>query len=826
MKKVLALLLVIACLFCTVPFGMAADEDEAPVESVEIVLLLDVSASMNMADPQMTVNDVAKRVSTEAALNFVYNYPTEKSMYIKVIPYNSQVYTGFESVNVSTEKGLAKYEQNMQMVLDDLRANETIDGISCWRFTTDIGAALEAATQTLTASTADKKAVILFTDGRIELITDSDEVTSHRKAAESKTALNEMGVPIFCIGLNKDSSVDVEFLKGLSDSDATPGETAVVTKASELGDVFRRIHTYLFEDAHMGESEPPIPLPPDVPVEKAFRMYGDAVREANITIASDAALHSFTVTTPKGTVVADVDLVAGKENVNETYCLIKVTPSTCTATIKLLNPMDGDWKIVFTGDESTVLVSKLYLFDLKVHHDVAAGQKVYVEDGMQFDATIFNKETNTHVTSSGLYEGETGSLAVVDVVNTQSGRGTLYNGTLNAAKNGYDFTVSFDKPGTYDLKMMITHSQFELEDVATVEVVGPAITLAAADGEVVLQLVNPITGESVSNVPAFMNGMEGTLKILSGETVVAEQTFAVTDMQNGSCVFPFDPETAGVYTAEATLSGYDTTISSGAVSITVNASEISMKEELTSRIEKSGMSAEYEETFDLNEYFEDSDGDELIYEIVAADDDLLDVEIDKKDRLTISVKDFGESTVSIRVTDGKGAEYTCNIDVVIKSTVGLVVALAIVAAVLIVAVVIFLIIVNKRKVIRFGFRVKLERNEEEQYTSAVFNVNRLASNKHAKPTMALSTLLSSHNTFSQLLATEFEEGELDALAAQCDCITVTGQPFKRAFNIALKGKKKGTFTKSQVRVSIPGSNLTVIFGSVNDFNSSDDFYGY
>ncbi len=823
MKKILAILLTLAAIVCAFPISMAAEE-AAPVNSVEIVLLLDVSASMNMADPQRTVGDTVMRVSTEAALNFVYNYPTETAMYMKVIPYNAAVYTGFDSVNVSTEKGLEKYEKNMQMILDDLSENSTIDAISCYRFATDIGAALEAATETVSASTAEKKAVILFTDGKIELAYRPDEELSHQKAADSKTALEKLGVPIYCIGLNQNNSVDAEFLKGLSDSEYTPGETVVVTKASELGDVFRRIYTYLFADSRVDPDPIEVTVQPTVPTEQAIRMYGDAVKEANVAISSDAQLYSVKVTTPSGVVVADIDYATGRENVNTDYCVVNASPSRCTASIKLTKPMDGDWLISFTGDESTVVMSRLYLFELKLHHDLNAAE-VYVDDTLSFSATIYNKETDKHVASAGLYEGETGAMAMVDVINTEGGRGDLYSGTLNAAKNGYDFDVKFDAPGVYDLKMTIEHSQFCIEGTARVTVLGPTLALTA-DGDVLnVQLTHPITGGELTDAPAFVSGMAGSLRVLSGETVVLEEAFTASDMENGTYTAAFEAPMAGVYTAEATLTGYDTSITSGAVSLTVAASEITLKDKLDSTIKVSGMSADFEKEFDLDDYFEDSDGDELTYTVDVEDADLIKASV-KNGELTISTKDFGKSTVRITATDGKGTEFTHEITVIAKSMLGTVIALAIVAVVLIAAVVIFLIVVNKRKVIRFGFKVKLERNEDDNYTSAVFNVGRLASNKRAKPTMALDTLLSSHNTFSQLLRSDFADGELEALTAQCAPVTVTGQPFKRAFDVALKGKKKSTFMRSQVRVAVPGTNLTVIFGSVNDFNDTDNLYGY
>ena len=835
MKKFLTLFVVLAVLLCQIPILVSAEEnDEAEKnESVEIVFLFDVSDSMITADP---VNPVTgSRITIEAAQQFVFNYPSETSMKVKVIPFNGVVYEGFAAEDVSTKDGMRAYMNNIQSILDDSKTNDTVPGILCWNGHTATGEALEAAEKHLSQSSADKKAVVLFADGDIHLPPSGglsrDEVIaqSHDKAVASRDSLEAMGAPIYCVGLNVNNSVNEEFLKSISDSEKTNGRTVVVTSAGELTGVFQEIYTYLFEDSLLDTEFEEIQVSPDVVEEKSIRIFGQAVREANISLVSTAPLRTLKVTSPSGVVVAEVDFTADRFDVDEKFCAINATSSKSTANIKLINPMDGDWTLSITGERSTVVVSKIYLFDL-ILHDSIEHDRLYVGNEYKFDTTIYNKESNSHVSSPALYEGETGAIATASVYNTATSKGDLINGTLNASKNGYDFAVTFDKPGTYEFHMIIKHAQFKIEATKTVEVMAPVLAMALQEGSaesgtktINVSMFDPLTYEVVS-APSYLNGSKIKFQLLSGENVVTEKEFAVEDMTNGTYLIEFAAPASGSYTAKASLAGYGVSLTSEDVEVTIDPSTISQNGDLPEEIVEKGMSAEFKSSYDLNDIFTDSDGDALTYEIAVGDEDIVSAEIDDGE-LVIKSKDFGETEITLTVRDGKGAEATYTIDITYKSIMGLIIGIIIAVVVLVIAIVVFLIIVNKRKVIRFGFRVKVIRNDEGKYSEAVYNVNRLASNRHAKPTMALNTLLSSQNTFAQLLSSDIDEGMLDALVSGFGDITVTGQPFKRAFNVAVKGKKKGTFIRSQIRVELADINCSVIFGSVNDFNSMDG-YGF
>ncbi len=830
MRKLLACFVVLAMLLCQLSLfaSAAGDAEKEKIDSVEIVLLLDVSGSMKDSDP---VNAAGTRVSIEAAQQFVFNYPTEKDMYVKVIPYNTGVCDGLESLNVSTEAGLRKYIANMQLILEDRAvlnpSQEHLDvlpGIDCWLGFTNIGGAMEAAADFLANSKADKHAVILFTDGKIDLGDKDLEVECREKAYEGRDALEEMGIPVYCVGLNANKQVDEEFLRDMSDSDVTEGKTTVVTTAGQLTGVFQEIYTYLFEDSLLDTEMDEIVVSPDVVEEKDLRIYGQAVREANLSLVSSAPLRTLKVTAPSGVVVADVDYTKNKYEVDSRYCVINATSSYSTVTVKLLNPMDGDWKLSITGEKSTVMISKIYLFDLVLRDSIEA-ETLFVGDVFNFDTTIYNAEHGTHVSSAGLYEGEDGAVASVNVLNTTTGESRLYSGKLNDAKNGYNFSVDFSAPGVYEFEMTIKHSQFKIDGVKTVTVLPPQVGISHEDGKISVSVLHPVTGEPLTQIPAYLNGVKGVVTVKAGEEVLTSAEFYVSGMENGVFSIPFETTAVGEYTASAVLSGYDVNLESSVLTITIDPSTITMKGELPEEITHSGLSADFSETISLKNVFKDSDGDDLTYTVKVSGKDVVSAKLDGND-LIITGKGFGSAKITITATDGNGAQATFTIRVVSESMMGLVIVLGIVVLVLVAAVVIFLVIVNKRKVIRFGFRVKVVKNDEGEYTEAVFNVGKLNANKNAKPTMALDTLLSSQNSFAQLIRSDFEDAALESLVSLLNSVTVTGQPFQRAFNVVQKGKKKGVFAaRRQVRLDLAEIGCTVIFGTVNDFNDTDS-YGF
>ena len=1046
MKRIISLLLVSMFAVGTLLTGLFADTEvvaDTDREKVEIVLLLDVSGSMNTADPEITVKGLKSRISTEVAMLFTQRYPSDTDLFIKLIPYSSKVYNGFESVNISTELGRAEFEEIVQKTLEDDRGTDTIPGFNSWKYQTNIGLAMKRAAEHLELSDASKKSVILFTDGRIELPAgEIDE--SYRQAEEAKNTLESIGAPVHCVGLNyQGNNVDKDYLEYLSGSDSVPGITVLASDRSGLLGVFNQVYEAVFPNSQTSDPDDDIEveIKPDVPSEESIRIYGDAVREANISLISTAPLRTVRVTAPNGSEIAFVDYVNNKSEIaNPDNCLVTSTPTNLTANIKLLRPMDGDWLVEVTGEEGTAIISQLYLFDLELR-DSVKDTPYYVGENVKFDVTIQNSENKDHIKSESIYTGADAATAKATVLRSSTGDvyGT-YQGMLNSSSDGFDFSVQITETGRYEIELAVQHKQFTVKSVKTIELVGPKLSAEVtdgADGKVIsLNLIHPVTGKKVTSVPEYLKSMGGTVYIKSGakttehkfnvsdmtdaayqhkigsllpgdytawadikgygvsiesaqvsysiaapELVVSlskdqggegkykievtltdpatgealgyvpgylseaagkiivssaasaeEYSFSVSDMTNGSYTHKIssplpgvytvraeirtddislvsddesysvltpglgvaftkdpdgkgnhtidvrltDPATGGIwgfvpdyfsessakivissgsntvfehtfklsemkdckyqyafvstdpgdYTVRVTLTDAPIKLDSGEVSFTLSASSVSVSgDTVKDEISYSGLSADYSETLSVKGLFADSDGDKLKYKVSSDNETVATAELDGTD-LIIKIRDFGEAVIKITATDGKGASASYEISVKSESTLGTLILIVSVILALIIIVIIIVIIINKKKIINLPFRVKIAKNTETSACEAVFDVGRLSANKYAKPKMSMSDILSETKNFSTVYSSNFDAGELSAIISAASHVRVTGQPFKRAFDIIVNGKKKSTFTKTQVVVSLHEQNATMTFGSASDFEDSNSSGGY
>lgn len=791
-------------------------EGTGGTQDVEVVLLFDVSGSMNQSDP---VNASGTRLSVEAAHQFVFNYPTEANLYVTVVPYNSEIYTSFDRLNVATPDGLNAYINNMKKVLEN-----GLNDFTCWNYQTDIGGALTQAQKVLSASDVERKAVILFTDGKIELSTDELIEESRKQASSVSEALKGEGTPVYSIGLDVNNGVDKTLLTDLSGEE----NTNIVKEAADLIGVFNEIYTFLFPNSRLDDNVEEFSVSPEKTSEFSVRIYGQAVKEANISLSSMARINTLRVETPSGVKVADIDLSdADRSMINQDYCVVNYSSRGCSATVKLISPMDGDWKFYVTGERSTVITRKIYLFDLLLHDSIPDG-KVYIGDGLRYDATIYNGENSEHLTSAGLYSPEDGASAIVEVKNTATEGKTLANGKLNGAGDGFDFDVSFDAPGVYTVRTVLTHSQFKVESEKTVEVVGPTLALSqegTADNALSLRLAlrHPVTGEAL-DVPSYLSGKTVQITAQNAEGATETESIDLFAFTSEGYLWNLSLPTAGEWTVRASVDLRNATMESEPLTLAVNASEIKMDKKLKDSYTKRSLSEAFEDTIELGEVFVDSDGDELRYAVRVSEGSPIHASVEGS-TLYLDAASYGEGVVTIDVTDGKGASYTFELSVAFKSMLPMLIVLIVIAVVLVAAAVILLLILRKKSVISIPFKVKLAIQDEDTYneTMAVYSVSRLTSNKRSKPKMTLKEILAIRNVATRAEESSLSQEDSDRIIeTDCANITMSGIPFKRAILIVYKDPakkdakpRKYRFTGSNVviRTSRPGGACTITIAS-------------
>ncbi len=824
-----ALLVLFFVLFTAMPWH--CNVSATTTESVEVVLLFDVSGSMNQADPETD----GTRLSIEAAHQFAFYYPTDANLFITVVPYNSKVYSGFPRVNVSTETGMETFGEQLTSIVE----NE-ISGFKCWKEDTDIGTALEVANDLLSKSVADRKSVILFTDGKIDLI--NDDITteeSEAKAASESAALKDAGIPIYSIGLNCNNGVDREQLNSISGEE----NVYIVNSAADLIGAFSKVYTFLF-NVELDSVEESFDVSPDVATEKTYRIYGQAVKVANIGIASGAALYTIKVIDPDNITVADIDLRKPESAViDESLCVIKHTPSGYIATIKLIAPKDGVWKVSVTGKKSAVITRKLYdPYTFRVSDN--APETAFVNETFGYTAQVYN-ENDVLLTTSGLFDSEEGAAAEAVVYNNSTGKAKVYKGVLNTAGNGYEFYFVFDAVGSYTIKTTISHSQFKAESqkIVTVEelvteaegVLDASAAFVEEEGciYVFLKILDSEDNSELGYVPGNFEDVEFSIVAYRDGKEETSTTLSIDKFMSGFYGLAFMPEDSGKYTFRVSyeLEGEEKSVTFGGIYYTApviepekpKTSEITKEGDIIDSIEESGFSGSFEKEIELDGVFEDSDGDDLTYEIkIDGDDDVFSAEYDEdSNSIIVEADGFGEATLIITVTDGEGAEYEYEIDLVSKSLWPIVIIIGSVVLVLLIALIIFLIIYNKKKVISISFNVKLETHDDGAYNSvsAVYNVSRLSNKKNAKGTMTLAQILNTNGYARQEIDSTMSEDQIkNFIAEYCHAVVLTGVPFKRQFKIEqknLKTKKtvrKYVFKNSNIVVRL-NENAEITFGN-------------
>ena len=847
-RKIACLILFLTALFCMV-LPVAADSSD----DVEVVLLFDVSGSMaRYSDP---LTESGSRLSIEAAQQFVFNCSPQTNMYVKVIPYHHEICTSLDKVNVAEESGLGTYIQYMQNILsdkndkDNVNNEDLVPGIACWNYVsyTDIGLALENAVNAIVGSSnCEKKVVILFTDGKIDLKEgEAAEAVSEQKAFDSADALAEAGVQLYSIGLDAGGkgNIDKSFLAKLHKVDSVDktNNIKIVENANQLADVFSEIYTYLFDNTMLDEDVEDFSVSPDEETERVINIYANAVKEANISLSSAARLKTIKVLNPAGVTVADIDLDnPGKNKIDKEKCVVNYTGMAHSATIKLLAPEGGDWKVLVKGEESTVIERKIYLFDLVVRDNIPS-ENVYVGNKFVFESTIYNSENNIHLDSPGLYSADEGASSTVVYQLVGGGNEKTVNGTLNKNSNGYVYELEFKDPGEYVLKTTLVHSQYRINGTdKKITVVGPNLVVSAVndpdvegDPDVSLRFVNPVKGETVDTIPSYIMGQNMTLVVSKDGEEIERIDIDMNKFENGEYVHSYIPATVGKYTFKAEIGHLDVVaVESEAVEIDFLASQISMNGNIINKIEKSAFSGGFQKIIDLTGIFADSDGDALTYTVKTEGDSSITASI-SGEKLTIKSDDFGNAVISLVVSDGNGAERVCTITVSIKSLVPVLMTIIIVVVALAVIAVLAILFINHKKIISMAFKIRVEKVNPETYqtTEVVYSVPRLSGKKNAKPSMTLKTILTTRGYSSPLYGTMDGADIQNFIENYSEHISLTGVPFKKAFKIVSKdpvNKKKAprvtVFKSANMQVRTPDGSYTVIFGNSHAFQQTETLY--
>ena len=425
-------------------------------EHLEVVILLDVSNSMNSCDPAIN----GTRVTTEGAKTFAFLRPSFAETYVSLIIYNDNISTVLERTNIRTERGLNEFASAIDNVNTNNNGNGFVsnkgDDFNAWRGFTDIGGALDEARNILENSTASQKAVLLFTDGKIELTEPYLVEASKELSNEVRDdfAGREMSIPIYTIGLNAnpndeiESSIDETYLRDLSNR--TGGNFEPVESTSELIEIF------LFMYADLVESIRPTIIDGVVP-ENSILEYNVSIcdqtfKEVNVTFISEFANANIEVIE----VVTQTGVDVRKDSKR---CIVDA--SSMVSNVKLIEPMEGEWTIRISAPPDTVIkIGEIFIYNISLRTTLSS-DNINVGETLRFSASLYNNDRGIDITNTRIYEDET-TRSLVEITDP-TGAKTLLIGVLSESRASFDFEVDFEKKGNYTIQCFLENDRLSAE---------------------------------------------------------------------------------------------------------------------------------------------------------------------------------------------------------------------------------------------------------------------------------------------------------------------------------------------------------------------------
>ncbi len=665
--RALAAFLALVMLLSLCAVGAAAEEKKV----YEAVLIIDTSGSMDQSDPPDASNNNA-RMSIESARAFAYYYPTYADLYITVVVFGGSVGVAIEKVNVSTEAGMLQYEAALDAIANDYQNTDTLPGYDCWTGATDTGSAVAKANEILKKSTADKSAVVLFTDGKTEVwsgyqIDEAATNASVQKAKDSATELGSRSTPVYCVGLDyRGGNIDKEFLNSLSK--ASNGEARVCSTAAEVRDLFAEIYSLFMGDGEVIEDE--YEILPGVETTHTVDIYGDAIREASVALFADTPITKYTVKTPSGLVAVNVDTTIGKVEINQKLCKVESSSNNEMINIKLIYPTDGNWVIGMTSNTpGRVEVRQINLYNLIV--DSNAPEKVVAGNTYKFSAALYNEDTKTAITNTRVYAN---SNCEVLISAAGGGANNVGGATLNGAKTGFDYETVLNTPGKYDVTVICKvldaqkNAVLTIEKTSQVEVLAlvPVLTLAEGNGTLggsitmKLSFKDPVTNKAVTTLPEYLTGLKGKVVMTNAAGDATTVEIPTADFTSGEGVAVFTPEQIGTYTFSASVTAstntYDATVSNASIEVKAHDTIISAGADSAISGESVEVKIEYAEpgtTNKVNALPDYLEGYKYVVDLVCGGE-----KIDSKE---IPTSAFADGALKTSLKTGKSGSYSVTV---------------------------------------------------------------------------------------------------------------------------------------------------------------------
>ncbi|MGG6309456.1 vWA domain-containing protein [Paenibacillus macerans] len=425
----------------TAIYGAAAATQGAQAQqasSIDAVLVVDVSNSMNTSD--------TNKVGNEAMKMFI-DMLSAKGDKVGIVAYTDKV---------QREKALLEIQSSEDK--QDLK--EFIDGLDRGPYT-DIAVGVREAVKVLQngAASGHEPMIVLLADGNNDFNQSSGR-TQSESDQELDDAVDEAkaaGIPIYTIGLNADGKLNKAPLTELAKQ--TGAKAFSTSSAEDLPQILSEIFA-----SHLKLKIVPIQSMTGTGSfqEVTINVPNANVLEANISIMSSKPVEAELVNPSGGKVaIPSDDVILSK---SKSYSLIK-----------LLTPAEGDWKLRVKGAaKDKIDINLVFNYDLKLEMDPVASKNYKPGDEVAIGAYLTSN--GQKLPNDELYTNMNAVLIVKDLDS-----GNTEEVKLNNAGDKFEGTLRFAAAHEYELKVRAEEKSFYREsDPVTLSAKGNAGGAATA----------------------------------------------------------------------------------------------------------------------------------------------------------------------------------------------------------------------------------------------------------------------------------------------------------------------------------------------------------
>ncbi|MDF2958438.1 MAG: von Willebrand factor [Paenibacillus sp.] len=404
-------------LLCLPPGVFAAPA--AGDTKIDAVLSVDVSSSMNESD--------VNKVSYEAMKMFI-DMASVQGDKIGVVAYTDQILR---------EKALLKIggtqdKQNLKTFIDQLTRGPY----------TDVAVGVSEAVKVLESGGGEAghvPLIVLLTDGNNSLSAGKSQEQSEQVLNQALKRAKEKGIPIYTIGLNADGTLNKDVLERISQE--TNGKLFITSSADDLPGILSEIYA-----SHLKLKVVPL---------TGFTANGE-FQDVTVNIPNASVLEANISIMSSKPVEAKLVNPAGQEQAVPSDKILYSASSAYTL-IKLLNPVQGDWKLKIKGvPKEKIDINLIYNYDVQVSMELSSS--ISYKPGDSVPVKAFLESNGQKVNDANLYKNAKATLLVTDLDAKKTAETPL-----TASAQGFEGAVKVAEAHDYEVKVKVEDANFVRE---------------------------------------------------------------------------------------------------------------------------------------------------------------------------------------------------------------------------------------------------------------------------------------------------------------------------------------------------------------------------